>query len=216
MIGVIGARRIVILTALVALNAVLAGVSYGYLMPQVEKQERELRRVKGDVSKKRSDTERLRTEHSQIMEQRNKFENLRATGFMGHQDRFLARDRMEAIQNYSRVLTAKYNIMPVVIEENAQAGMSEQVLLSSKMNVTLDALADVDFYSFIYWLENGFPGQVTINDITLRRQNEVNDVTLRQIGTGTPVVMVRGSLGAEWRTMVPRNEAGLGQAEERF
>lgn len=208
MIKVIGTRRIIMLAVLLAANAALAAGTYMYLIPQNEKLERDLRQVKSNVSSKRSEAERLRTEHAQILTQKSAFEHLKAAGFMGHQDRFLVRDRMEAIQGYSRVLTAKYNIQPVAVEENAQAAMSDQVILSSKMNADIDAIGDIDVYRFVYWLENGFPGHIMINNVVMRRQNEVNDVTLRQLGTGTPLVMVRGQLDFEWRTMVPREEAG--------
>ncbi|MBU0799543.1 MAG: hypothetical protein KKA05_00930, partial [Alphaproteobacteria bacterium] len=108
---------------------------------------------------------------------------------------------------------AKYNIQPVRMEENTAAAQSNQVLLNSAMDAEIDALNDMDFYTFVYWLENGFPGQITINNLEIKRENDVNDVTLRQIGTGVPLVMVRGRLNFEWRTMVPREEAGLNQSE---
>lgn len=209
MIKIIGPRRIIILSALIAVNAALAAGTYMYLIPQNEKLERNLRQVKREISTKRADTDRLRTEHTQILGQKNSFENLKEAGFLGHQDRFLVRDRMEAIQSYSRVLTAKYNIQPVTLEESKEAAKSNQVVLNSKMNADVDAVGDIDIYRFIYWLENGFPGHITINNVVLRRRNEVNDVTLRQLGTGTPLVMVNGKMDFEWRTMVPREEAGL-------
>lgn len=209
MIKIIGPRRIIMLSVLLAVNAALATATYMYLMPQNEKIERDLRRVKGEISTKRGESERLRTEHAQILEQKSSFENLKEAGFLGHQDRFLVRDRMEAIQSYSRVLTAKYNIQPMTLEETKEAAQSNQVVLASKMDADVDAIGDLDVYRFIYWLENGFPGHITINNVVLRRRNEVNDVTLRQLGTGTPLVMVTGELDFEWRTMVPREEAGL-------
>ncbi|MBU0800865.1 MAG: hypothetical protein KKA05_07645, partial [Alphaproteobacteria bacterium] len=104
MIKVIGTRRILILGVLIAVNAAMAAGIYGYLIPQNEKIERDLRGVKGNISTKRAETDRLKTEYQQIQEQKVAFENLKDSGFMGHQDRFVVRERMEAIQAYSRVL----------------------------------------------------------------------------------------------------------------
>lgn len=213
MLKVIGPRRILMLGVLVAANAALAAGVYTYLIPQNETLERSLRQTKGNIAQKRSETDRLQTEYQQIQEQRVSFENLKQSGFLGHQDRIMVRDRMEAVQSYSRVLSARYNIMPVTVEENTYAAQSNQVLLTSRMDAEVEALDDIDFYSFVYWLENGFPGHIMVSNIEIRRQNDVNDVTLRQIGTGSRMVMVRGKLNFEWRTMVPREEAGPNLAE---
>lgn len=208
MISVIGTRRIFILTALIAANAVMAAALYLYLVPQNDKTGKELRTAKAEIASKQSETEKLRSEYQLIQKQRNSFEDLKEAGFLGPQDRVVARERMEAIQTHSRVVQAKYNIEPVKVEENKFAADSGQVILNSAINVDVDALDDIDFLSFVYWLENGFPGQITINNIDIKRENDVDDVTLRQIGTGNPLVIVKGQANFEWRTMVPREEAG--------
>jgi hypothetical protein len=214
MIKIIGTQRIFMLAVMLGVNAFMAAAVYLYFIPQNVRIEGELRQVKADIVSKQNETERLQTEYRLIQEQRNHFEDLKATGFLSQQDRVTARERMEAIRAYSRVLLADYNILPVAVEESTYAALSNQVILNSAVNARIDALDDTDIYSFIYWLENGFPGQVMVNTVEIRRENEVNDVTLRQIGNGVPVVMVRGAVDFEWRTMSPREEAGLPPTEE--
>lgn len=208
MISVIGTRRLFILTALLAVNAVMAAAYYLYVVPENEKLGKELRTVKAEIASKQSETEKLRTEYDLIQKQRASFEDLKEAGFLGAQDRVVARERMEAIQTHSRVVQARYNIEPVKVEENKSAADSGQVILNSVINADVDALDDIDFLNFVYWLENGFPGQITINNIDIKREADVDDVTLRQIGTGSPLVIVKGQASFEWRTMVPREEAG--------
>lgn len=208
MISVIGTRRLFILGVLLAVNAALAAALYLYIMPESEKLSRELRTAKAEISSKQAETDKLRTEYDLIQKQRATFEDLKEAGFLGPQDRVVARERMEAIQSHSRVVRANYSIEPVKVEENKFAADSGQVILNSVINADVDALDDVDFLSFVYWLENGFPGQITINNIDVKRENDVDDVTLRQIGTGSPLVIVKGQASFEWRTMVPREEAG--------
>jgi hypothetical protein len=181
---------------------------YLYVVPQNEKTGRELRTAKAEIASKQNETEKLRGEYELIQKQRASFEDLKEAGFLGPQDRVVARERMEAIQTHSRVVQAKYSIEPVKVEENKSAADSGQVILNSAINVDVDALDDIDFLSFVYWLENGFPGQITINNIDIKRESDVDDVTLRQIGTGSPLVIVKGQANFEWRTMVPREEAG--------
>ena len=50
-----------------------------------------------------------------------------------------------------------------------------------------------------------FPGHVSVNNVKLERKLDVNEITLRQIGSGIPAVMVQGSVDFDWRTMVPEN-----------
>lgn len=216
MIAIIGTRRLFILGALVAVNAVMAAATYLYLIPDNEKTTKNLSSTKAEISSKQSDTERLRNEYDLILKQKAAIEDLKATGFLEPQDRVLARDRIEAIQAHSRVLRANYTIEPVRIEENAEAAKSNQVILSSMIKTDIDALDDLDFMNFVYWLENGFMGQVTVTNIELQRVNDVNDVTLRQIGTGAPVAIVKGKVDFEWRTMVPRDDAASNLTTERF
>lgn len=214
MISVIGSRRVFILAFLLLLNAAMAGAVYAYLIPQSGKLESDLRQLKSDISGKQAETEKLKAEYQLIQEQKVAFEDLKGTGFLGHQDRVVARERIEAIRAHSRVLLANYNIMAATVEENAFAAQASHVVLNSPMSAQIDALDDQDFYSFIYWLENGFPGHIMVNNLEVRRENEVNDVTLRQVGSGVPIVMVKGSVDFEWRTVVPSSEAGFSQAEK--
>ena len=208
MISVIGTRRLFILILLLGVNAVMAAAVYLFIIPENDKVSKELRTAKAEIASKQSDTEKLRSEYDLIQKQRASFEDLKEAGFLGPQDRVVARERMEAIQTHSRVVQANYNIEPVKVEENKAAADSGQVILNSVINVDVDALDDLDFLSFVYWLENGFPGQITINNLDIKREADVDDVTLRQIGTGSPLVIVKGQASFEWRTMVPREEAG--------
>ena len=83
--------------------------------------------------------------------------------------------------------------------------------MSSELAINIDAMDDIDFYSFIYWLRNTFPGHVTIDNIKMQRMNDVNDVTVRQIGSGLPMTMIKGDVSAKWRTIVPKSTVTDGQ-----
>ncbi len=213
MIGVIGTRRMFFLTVLLAVNAFMAAAVFLYVAPQNEKAARDLRSTKAEIAAKQSDTQKLQNEYQLIQTQKASFEHLKAAGFLGPQDRVQARERMEAIRNHSRVLQANYSIEPVKVEENVTAAESGNVVLSSVIRTEISALDDLDIFSFVYWLENGFTGQITVSNFEIKRESDIDDITLRQIGTGSPVVVVKGNVDFEWRTMVPREEAGSNLAE---
>jgi hypothetical protein len=159
----------------------------------------------------RGDAEALRGDIEQIEEKKSYFTNLQTVGFMSDQNRLVARRRIMDIQQYSKVLKAKYDISSALVRSNENLSNSDQVILSSDLIVNIDAMDDIDFYSFIYWLRNTFPGHVTIESINMQRMNDVNDVTVRQIGSGLPLTMIKGDISAKWRTVVPKSTVTDGQ-----
>lgn len=209
MIGVLGTRRLIAVGALVAFNALLAAATYGYLMPQNEKLEREVMGLRSQVSAKRADTDRLRMEFEQIQEQKNYFGNLGEAGFFGNQNRVLARNRIEAVQRYTGVLSARYNISAAAVKKNDLAAGTGHALVGSPVILNLEAIDDVDIYSFVFWLENAFPGQVSINNLRVERTLDISDVTLRQIGSGIETTMIKSTIGFDWNTMMPEKDLNL-------
>ena len=209
MIGVLGTKRLIATTVLLAANIILAGAIYGYVAPENERLEREVRGLRSQVSSKRAEADKLRLEYQQIQDQKNYFEGLGAVGFFSDQNRVLARNKIEAVQRYAGVLSARYNISAAKVEKNDLATGTGHALVSSPVTLNLEAMDDVDIFNFIFWLENAFPGQVSINSINIDRPLDINDVTLRQIGSGVETTLVKGKIGFNWYTMMPEKLLGL-------
>ncbi len=204
-VQILGVRRLVILGALIVLNGVLGATLYYGVIPQREKVERDLRMVRSAVDTRRNEVTRMRTEFDQIQEQKGLFENLESAGFFGTQNRLEARRIIETIQSTSRVLSARYSIDPANVVETPDVKNAGHVLLQSPVRVTIDAMDDVDIYSFLYWIENAFPGQASIKGFTLERRIDVNEHSLRQIGSGTAMTLVSGEVSFVWTTMAPKD-----------
>lgn len=200
---ILGIKRVVILLVLLGINGVLAGVTYLYVMPHNEELTQQLQTLTSSVSAKRNDTAKLQGEYEVIQKQKANFEDLRTAGFFSNQNRAVARQRIADIQKFSNVLSAKYDITAANIEKNPLAADSGDVVLSSPVSIKVDALDDVDFYNFIYWVENAFPGLVSVKSLKVTRTTDVNETTLRAIGSGLPVTLINGEVSFEWRTMVP-------------
>jgi hypothetical protein len=203
MIKVLGAKRLIVIAVIVALNAVLAGVLYGYLQPKNGTLIRDLRSTQSLVGSKRSEIGRLRVEYQQIQEEKEFFGGLENAGFFSDQDRVLARRRMQEIIDQSRVLSARYNISPRAEVANEKAKQANHVELSSPISVNIDAVDDADFYNFLYLVENAFPGQTSVQAMSLERVMDVNEAVLRSVGTGVNPVLVRGKIDFVWKTLVP-------------
>lgn len=209
MIKLIGAKRLVIIAVLAGLCAVLGASSFMLIKPQNEKVDRELRQLKSDISFKRSETNRFREEMAEIQNEKNTFQSLQSLGFLGEQSRLEARKRIEAIQSYSRILSARYNIAPGKVENTATATDADQVLLKTEIVIDLDALDDADIYKFISLMESAFIGHVSVTSLELERVLDLNEVTLRQIGSGIPAVLVKAKLVLNWQTLLSRQQAAL-------
>ncbi|HIF25521.1 MAG TPA: hypothetical protein EYG18_05030 [Micavibrio sp.] len=211
MIQVIGLKRLIILSVLLAFNAALGAGLYLYVMPENLSVTRQLSSTRSQVATMRNDAQELRGDIEQIEDKKSYFTNLQTVGFMSDQNRLVARRRIMDIQQYSKVLKAKYDIGSAVVMDDENLSNSDQVVLSSELAINIDAMDDIDFYSFIYWLRNTFPGHVTIDNIKMQRMNDVNDVTVRQIGSGLPMTMIKGDVSAKWRTIVPKSTVTDGQ-----
>lgn len=215
MIEVLGIRRIVIVAIMVAVNAVLGAGLYLYAMPESEKLERDLRSVRGQIGSTRGETETLRSDYELIQRQRDYFEELQDVGFINDQNRLLARRRIAVVREYTRVLNAEYNISPAQTQRHDKLRDVGHHILSTSMSIQVEALDDIDLYNFIYWMENGFPGHVSLERLSLERLREMNDVMLRQMGSGTAMPMVRANMTFSWRTMMP-SEADAGTSSGGF
>ncbi|HTK85680.1 MAG TPA: hypothetical protein VL625_11420 [Patescibacteria group bacterium] len=206
---ILGIKRIVILLVLIGINGIVGAVTYLYVMPHNDDLTRQLQTITANVTSKRKDTGKLEGEYNIIQKQKANFEDLRGAGFFSNQNRAVARQRITDIQKFSNVLSAKYDITAASIEKNPLAADSGDVVLNSPVNIKVDALDDVDFYNFVYWVENGFPGLVSVKNIKVTRITDVNETTLRAIGSGIPVTLVNGEVSFEWRTMVPAKDVTI-------
>lgn len=206
MIGVIGGRRLFVLFVLLILNAGLVAGLYYYLTPRKEVASRDLRNVKSQISLREDDIVNLQLEREELLAQQDTFESLKEKGFLGEQDRIVAREMIEHIRELSRVLAVRYTIKPAVVETNEEISKAGHVILSSPFRVEIDALDDIDIYRFIYLLKTGFHGHISFDRLNLVKGQEVTESVLRQIGSGSPVVLVRGVLDFTWRTILPEDQ----------
>jgi hypothetical protein len=199
---------------LIGLNALFFASSYLIFAPGRITAENELRVTTSKAAQTRTDTERLKTEITEIQEQKSGYESLKDAGFFSEQNRLVAKNRIEDIQKKTGILKAAYNISTGNISENAAAKEAGYAILESTLDINLEAMDDVDIYNFAFWIENAFPGHMSIDSLDIARTKELNEVTIRAISTGTPVTLLTGKLRLSWRTMV--SEDVIRNAAESF
>lgn len=206
MIKVLGVKRLAGILILLALNAVVAAAVFMYFIPNKQKVERDLRSTKANVASKRAEITRIKDEFTRINKQKLLFEDLQTLGFFGDQDRFATQRRIEAINELTDVLNARYEIREAKTEENDMTKKAGQLILDTPISINVEALDDVDFYKFIYWVEYGFSGHTNITSLSMERVTDVNDATLRMVGSENPKPMIKGSFEFDWRTLIPKED----------
>lgn len=206
MIKVLGFRRIVILAALVGINALLGAAAYMHFIPQKEMKERELRGARGQVSTLRADIEALQIEFDQLDEQREEFERLKKDGFFDGQSRRKAELIFKRIQDSSGVVSAVASVSAGKFEENPEATKAKHKILNSPIVIRIEAVNDLDIYRYVYLVNEFFPGHVGIDTIKISREADISGTVLRGIASGKNPPLVTADLKLSWRTMIPDDQ----------
>lgn len=206
MIRVLGAKRILTIIALIALNALVGAGVYLYLMPEKLRKNQELSGLRGQISTVQNDIGRMQIEFDQLAVQQAQFEKLQERGFFGAQGRRDAEKVFQKIQQEAGVVSAVANIQAGSLEESEEAQKAEHKILVSPVTIKLAAVDDVDVYKYLYLIERFFPGHITIKNIMLERKININNTVLRAIATGAKPQLVTADIQAEWRTMIPQKD----------
>lgn len=206
MIGILGARRVILLLVLALFNAVMGALVYTYLVPEQEVQQRKLRQIRGEVSTLRGDISRMQVEFEQLELQKAEFQRLEADGFFKNQSRKQAENTFNAIQKKSGVNLAVASIEAGVVEDNKEAAKAKYKVLKSPMTVSIEAVDDVDIYHYLFLIENYFPGHVSVENLSIEREADISNTVLRGIASGVNPPLVKAQLDMVWRTMIPESE----------
>lgn len=206
MIGVLGIKRVAVLVVLVALNGFLAAASYMYLAPELQTKERQLRSDRSQVSTLRNDIDRMQIEFDQLEEQKEEFEKLAQDGFFKDQSRRQAEKILSQIQKNSGVSKAIASVRAGEIEDNEEALKAEHKILSSPVEIQLQAFDDVNIFHYLFLVENYFPGHIAVKDIKIERTADVTGTVLRAIAAGGNPPLVSANVNMVWRTMIPQSQ----------
>ena len=209
MIKIIGIQRIAFLVCLAALLVGGVLLKYYILDPGNTKIERELRANESKLSTMRHNIVNLRSSLDKFSSQKKQFQKIRALGFFDAQDRVEVRTRVSLMQRESGLLSARYTVSPVEREESKKAEEVDRQVLYTEIVFDLEAMDDSDIYKFIHLLNYGFPGDVTVTNFSIGREGVLNYPTLRKIGSGGAVVLVKAKVNVEWRTMVSKDVVSI-------
>lgn len=215
MIKSIGIQRLFILLCLLLVSVI--SYIYGDVMlePKNVATERALRSHKSEISRMTQNMENLRSSIEKFEVQKDKFENLKTLGFFDSQDRLVLRERLNNIKSESGLLSAQYTVNSAVVEKNDKAYEAGYKIFNTPINFSLSALNDKEIYKYVYLLNYGFPGQVTINELSIVKSVDVSPTLLRKIGSGDFVPVIQASLSINLRTLVEDPDAQINRSERQ-
>jgi len=200
----IGAQKVFIIMLLITACGGFYFFNHQMLIPDIAKNEREARKLRSDLNEMTKNTNKLAQGIELFNEQRDKFEEIERNGFFNSQNRVEAREMLDAIQEETRIKGARYNIRAAEVESTRELKEAGYHILSTEINFELGAVNDSDVYEYIYLLNHGFPGMITITNLEITKIQEITQPLLRNIGLNAqynPILSAK--LDVEWRTMVP-------------
>lgn len=210
MIASIGYKRFLFIIVLAAATGILAFASYFVFAPKLVTTKAELSTLEAQASTLQSEVDQMRDSFAQFDKKKVVFEDISKMGFFNDQNRVLARERFDTLQKLSKIISARYEIKAANVLSQDIPIETGFVVMESPISITLTALDDIDIYRFIYYLNYGFPGHVTINNLEIQRDGEITPEILKDIGTGNPPSLVTATMELEWRTMARKESIAPG------
>jgi len=201
MIGKIGAKRAFFLITLVILLAVFGASSRLVFEPKATESRQKLQAAQGEITTLQGEISKMQAAFSSFEHEKVYYETISRMGFFNDQDRVLARERFDTMQRLSKIISARYEIKAANVLSEEIDPETGFVVMESPITVELSAVDDLDVYRFIYYLNYGFPGHITINNLNMERKEKIDPNVLKQIGTGNPPEIITAKLDLDWRTM---------------
>jgi len=211
MIRLIGLNKIFLMLFLGMFLALFIFYYYMVASPEILSNQRELRNNNGEISKISGDLDQLKIGIEQFKEQEDQFQSLYKHDLFNSQDRVEARKRLTAIRDASGVSSALFTIRSAKVDENEDVKKAGHKILNTPMTFRIEAIDDLDVYRFIYLLNHGFPGQITLEEVSVSREEEITLPLLKQIGIGQEEMrpLINAEIEASWRTIVPDTQLEL-------
>jgi len=218
MIEALGFKRLLILIVLGGAVAVLAFFNFMVFAPQAAATKAALNKANGENSTLTADIESMKNGMAKFQTEKVLFDQINKIGVFNEQNRVVARERFNVMQKLSKVMAAKYEIKPATLVESGLTSVDgttddTYAILRSPISVSLSALDDLDIYRFVYYLNYSFPGQVTIKNLHIERNDKVSPSTLKEIGGGEPPELISSRMDLDWNTIVNRNNVPAAKSD---
>jgi hypothetical protein len=196
----LGKQRLLVLVLFIAFLATSVFLWWGYLKPELLLEKSRLADIKSNIVSVNQETEAFRSQIAEIEKYKGLLSALEENGFINNQDRILASERLEAVRASSRLKNVSYTLSPAIYTDVFE---KKGQIISSELKFTAQALTDKDVYDFIYILNKGIPGFITVESLSINRTvSDVDDAVLDSIRKKTDTGLVSASFTIKWYSFV--------------
>jgi hypothetical protein len=207
MIKLIGLKRIIILSVLLALNLIIFSAYFIGIFPQRLEADSQLAAVQGEISELRGKIGTIKQEMAYLQENVPKYRDLEKKGFFLNQDRFLIGRMMEELRVKAGITSFSFQIADVEEIPNPDAAAMGHRLVNSR--ITVDSIVsplDNNVYILMQEMNNAFPEYARMQSLNVTRTGEVTEQALADLSLGRPVNFVNATFIFDWMTLVPKPE----------
>lgn len=212
MLNTLGRKRIIMLLVLALLSVGLIGAWFQFLTPMRVEAESRLSSATSVLETRRGDIIRLKKEHVLLQEQISHFKAMESQGFFNDQNRVLAQDTFDKFRDVSGVLKANYTVSAGEEVPDERAERLKYMILKSPVTIEIESIDDADFYNFLKLILEKFPGRSNVSKISIQKNDALKQATLREIGAGKPVSLIKASIKYDWFSMAKKDVPVLNPA----
>lgn len=207
-VKLIGKKRTILMSVLLAINAVLGGIYFGVAGPMESETVASIEATRGEISGLQGKIQNIKKEVEEYKTNLPIYENLASSGFLKDQDRFEVVKIMDEIGAKSRFEKFAYTIEDMKNIPNNDA-------LKVKMDLVVSTIAvdnvmlylDTDLFDFIARMQKEFPAQLRLSSFTLKRNlNYEKDVLLR-MAKRQELGFITANVSFDWMTLIKRPDA---------
>lgn len=210
LIQIIGVQRFTKLILLLVINGILAAGIYFYIMPEMDATTKEFKAVKNEVIRLHNDIDTIETRLVELKENEKQYKRLLKRKFISNQDRLDVRDIIDDMRQRSGVINLNYNIQPIKYIEHDHSYALGYDLIKSDVSVDATSLLDLEVLALQSMLNDEFPGQTVLEEVTYHRTSEINKDNLVKVGSGQAIDFMRSRLNFSWYSLSPKsNESDL-------
>lgn len=204
MIKLIGMKRVIILSCLLALNLAVAAVWLTTISPMREEAEMQRNGIDGQISDLQGKITHIKEELKYLEDNLPKYTHLRERGFFLNQDRFMIGRMMEDLRQKAGIASFAFEIADVEDIPNADAAAMNHRLVNSRIKVRdIKSPLDNNVYVLMQEISKAFPEYARIQSIDMTRKGDVDEASLQKIKSGEPISFVDSNIVFDWMTLIP-------------
>lgn len=204
MVKLIGRRRLISLSALLAIHNTLIVALFFWAQPLRVNMENRITLADRNITTLRSSILNIKNELKEYELNAPFHEILVKMGFFQKQDRFLIRSQLEDIKNDINAPSFAYSIKPVAIIENSDAEKAKHQLTQSQVSINnVKAQSDIEIFALLDAVNTKFSGQTRIESFSIKRTKDVTNALLEQLRAGDRPPLVQATIVFDWQTLAP-------------